>query len=164
MVSPAPATTLVPVDALLEYLGIGNPGEAETNRATLCVEAARSTLERFCGRSFTTTTETRFFDVPVNTTELRVGDFQNITELAARSRFDEAYRVLAADAYRSARAAPHRPFRSIRRVDGYRFRQGTDNVRVNATWGMTLPADAEVPILMEAAYLFQANKAPAEPI
>ena len=160
MATPAPATTLVPTAALIEYLGQGELDEAETNRATLCLEAARSTLERFCGRSFTTTTETRLFDVPVNTTELLVGDFQNITELAARSRFDEDYRVLPTDAYRMRRDGPHRPFRSIRRVDGYRFRQGDDNVRINATWGMTLPADAELPILMEAAYLFQTNKAP----
>ena len=26
-----------------------------------------------------------------------------------------------------------------------------------ATWGMTLPTDAELPILMEAAHLFQAE-------
>ena len=87
MATPAPAQTLVPVDALLEYLNISNPGQAETSRATLCLEAARATLERFCGREFTTTEETRFFDVEADTTELLVGDFQTITELAARGRF-----------------------------------------------------------------------------
>ena len=160
MAAPAPAATLVPVDALLEYLGVTDPGQAETNRATLCLEAARATLERFCGREFTTTTEVRFFDVPVNTPELLVGDFQAITEIAARGRLGGGYVDLPTTAYAVRRDGPHRPYRRIRRTDGYRFLQGLDNVRINGTWGMTLPADAELPILMEAAHLFQANQSP----
>ena len=160
MATPAPAQTLVPVDALLEYLNISNPGQAETNRATLCLEAARSTLERFCGREFTTTTETRFFDVSVNTTELLVGDVQTVTEVAARGRFGGDYVDVPTTGYTLRRDAPHRPYRRIRRTDGYRWLQGDDNVRIKATWGMTLPTDAELPILMEAAHLFQVNKAP----
>lgn len=160
MATPAPAQTLVPVDALLEYLGISNPGQAETGRATLCLEAARATLERFTGREFTETTETRLFDVGADTSELLVGDFQTITELAARGRYRGDYEVLPTTAYSTRRDAPHRPYRRIRRTDGYRFQQGMDSVRIAATWGMTLPADAELPILMEAAHLFQQNQAP----
>ena len=144
----------------MEYLGISNPGQAETSRATLCLEAARSTLERFCGREFTTTTETRFFDVGADTSELLIGDVQTATEVAVRGRFRGDYVIVPSTAYSLRRDAPHRPYRRIRRVDGHRFQQGDDNVRINGTWGMTLPADAELPILMEAAHLFQQNKAP----
>ena len=160
MAAPDPAHTLVPVPALLEYLGISDPGQAENQRATICLEAARSTLERMCGRQFTTTTEVRTFDVDVNTTELLVGDFQSVGEISARVRFSDNYAVLPTTAYSVRRDGPHRPYRRIRRTDGEQFAQGDDNVRINATWGMTLPPDAELPILMEAAHLFQANKSP----
>ena len=163
MADPAPATTLVPVPSLLEYLGITDPGQPETQRATICLEAARATLERICGRQFTTTDETRYFDVAVNTTELLVGDFQQATEIAARRRVTDPYEELAPSAWVGRRDGPHRPYRRIRRQDGNQFAQGQDAVRITATWGMVLPDDAELPILMEAAYLYQTNKAPGGP-
>ena len=160
MATPDPVATLVPVSSLLEYLGISDPGQAETQRATLCLEAARSTLERFCGREFTTITETRLFDVEVNTAELLIGDFQTLTSVETRRQYDDVYSTLASTAYSARRDAPHRPYRRLRRTDGQMFWQGPDNVRIAGTWGMTLPQDLELPILMECAYLFQTNKAP----
>ena len=96
-------------------------------------------MERFCGREFTTTTEVRFFDVPVNTYELLIGDIQEATQVAARGRLGGGYVDLPTTGYSLRRDAPHRPYRRIRRTDGYRFQQGEDNVRINATWGMTPP-------------------------
>lgn len=154
-----PAHTLVPVASLREYLGITEEDEAETSRALLCLEAAKQTLERFTGRRFSTMTETRFFDVAYETTEMVVGDFQSVSEVATRGRHSQDYTILAAGDYTLRKDDPERPYRRIRRTSGY-FYQGDDNLRVSGVWGMTLPTDLELGILMETAHLFQSNQSP----
>ena len=162
MASPPAVTTLVPVATLLEWLDINDEDNSEQERAILCLETARNTLDRLCAREFVAEsedrTEDRYFEIPYSEKEIEVDDFQVLNSVEYKGIFARDFTTLARDKYRTDKLAYNRPQRLIIRTDGMYFPQG--EVKVNARWGIVLPPDGELAILQEAAYLFQTNKAP----
>ena len=162
MPTPPPVTTLVPVATLLEWLDITDEDNSEQERAVLCLETARHTIDRLCSREFVSADENRvedrYFRIEYSEKDIEVDDFQEVNSVEYMGIFQRDFTTLADTNYRTDRLAHNRPLRRIIRTDGMYFPQG--EVKVNAKWGIVLPPDGELAILQEAAYLFQTNKAP----
>ena len=153
------AASVVSREEFQEWGELDLSQSAEQNRADLCLATATVTFERMCGRRFSKVTEAREVEVPVNSREVLLGDFQSLTLVETLSDRGEDWVVVPATEYRPVRLAQGRPYRLIRRTGRARyFPQGM--LRATGEWGMDVPDDIKIGVMQEAFFYFQSNQAP----
>ena len=152
---------LVQVSQVGDWLGWDNARvTAEHDRLSRIVETASETVERRCGRSFTSATGQRSFTVHRRTREVLVGDIQSATAVEHRYFPQGDYVPLAAADYTLGGGLVGRPSRMIIRLDG-QFNPGPDAVRVTGVWGWaSVPPSVQQAVIMETARLMMRVKSP----
>ena len=154
---------LVQVAQIADWLGWeASRRTAEQDRLTRIAETASGLIERKCGRSFGSVTETRSFDVNYRTDEIHIGDIASASLVEVRRFVGGDYSPLAQADYELYAAEPGRPARWIRRTDRYPFPAGGNGaLRITGTWGWAaVPPDIQQAVVMEASRLILRQQSP----